>query len=156
MRNVVSIVPVVLALAALGCGSGSSGSSGNAATAEEVEHFARISVEDVAAGMAAPDRRLAVFDANDRETFDERHVPGATWVDYDGVTREQLPTDTSTPLVFYCYNEACSASHVAAESAIAMGFSSVSVMGAGITGWVAAGQPVEGPAPAAEPTTATQ
>jgi rhodanese-related sulfurtransferase len=115
-----------------------------------------MTVDEVAAEMAAADRRLAVFDANDRETYDERHVPGATWVDYDGVTREQLPADTSTPLVFYCYNEACSASHVAAESAVAMGFSSVSVMGAGITGWVAAGQPVEGPAAAAEGATATQ
>jgi hypothetical protein len=100
------VVSVVLALGAIGCGSGGSGTSGNAATAEEVEHFARMSVDEVAAGMAAADRRLAVFDANDRETFDERHVPGATWVDYDGVTREQLPSDTSTPLVFYCYNEA--------------------------------------------------
>lgn len=155
MRSVTCVV--LLALGLVGCGSGSSGSSGNATSADdEVEHFARMSVEQVAAGMAAADRRLAVFDANDRETFDERHIPGATWVDYDGVTREQLPSDTSTPLVFYCYNEACSASHVAAESAIAMGFSSVSVMGAGITGWVAAGQAVEGPAPHAEAATATQ
>jgi rhodanese-related sulfurtransferase len=152
MRHVT--MAAALALGALefgtsGCGAGGSSSGGSTAAASEAERFSRMSVDDVAAGIQAPDRRLAVFDANDRETFEQHHVPSATWVDYDGVTREQLPADTSTPLVFYCYNESCSASHVAAESAVAMGFSTVSVMGAGIAGWVAAGQPVEAAAPAA-------
>jgi rhodanese-related sulfurtransferase len=118
MRRI--LVASVCLSGALGCGSGNSGNAPVASSEEDVEHFARISVGEVATALA--EHRVAVFDANDRETFDERHVPGATWVDYDGVTREQLPTDTSSPLVFYCYNEACSASHVAAESAIAMGF----------------------------------
>lgn len=144
---------LVSALSAQGCGSTSSGEQSTAPT--EVQHFAQMTVEEVAAGLAASDRRLAVFDANSRETYDTRHVPGATWVDYDALTREQLPEDASTPLVFYCFNEHCSASHVAAESAVAMGFSNVSVMGAGIAGWAAAGQPVESAATPSAPSTTT-
>ena len=144
MPRFILFVSCALSLAVVGCSGGSQSSNTSTAANDEAQaHFTQISVEAVAAALAAPEHRVAVYDANHRETYDEHHVPGATWVDYDGVTREQLPTDTSTPLVFYCHNESCSASHVAAESAVAMGFSDVSVMGAGITGWVAAGQPVE-------------
>ena len=70
-------------------------------------------------------------------------VPGATWVHYDEVSAETLPADHATSLVFYCANEQCSASHVAANSAIDLGFSDVAVMGAGIDGWIASGEAVE-------------
>lgn len=143
-----------LVVSQLGCGSTSSGEQAAAPT--EVQHFAQMTVAEVAAAMAAPERRIAVYDANARETYDTRHVPGATWVDYDAVTRADLPEDQATPLVFYCFNEHCSASHVAAESAVAMGFSNVSVMGAGIAGWAAAGQPVEGAGAAPAPSTAAE
>jgi len=142
-----------LFVSALGCGSTSAGEQASAPT--EAEHFAQMTVAEVAAGFAAGDRRLAGFDANSRETYETRHVPGATWVDYDALAREQLPQDQSTPLVFYCFNEHCSASHVAAESAVAMGFSNVSVMGAGIAGWAAAGQPVESASAPSAPSTTT-
>ena len=70
-------------------------------------------------------------------------MPGATWVHYDSVTAEMLPTDHTASLVFYCANESCTASHTAAEAAVALGYSDVSVMGGGIQGWLAAGKPVE-------------
>lgn len=153
------VISSLLALVAVGCGSSSTASesaSTETTSGTETTSFAQISVADVAAGLSAPDRRLAVYDANHRETFDEHHVPGATWVDYHSLAREQLPEDASTPLVFYCYNEQCEASHRAAEGAVALGFRDVSVMGAGIAGWVAAGQPVEGAGPAPEGESATQ
>jgi rhodanese-related sulfurtransferase len=150
MKKISTVVLGLGMLSLVGCGggtaassSGSTTASGSGSTADSAPRFGQISVDEVAAGITGPERRLAVFDANSRQHYDERHVPGATWVDYDAIAREQLPTDAATPLVFYCWNESCSASHVAAESAIAMGFSSVSVMGAGIEGWAAAGQPVE-------------
>ncbi len=110
-------------------------------------HFSIIAVDDVARRVDAHDARLAVFDANSRETFDEHHVPGATWVHYDSVTADVLPSDHTMSLVFYCANESCSASHTAAEAAVALGFSDVAVMGGGIQGWIAAGKPVEGASP---------
>ncbi len=160
------VISCLVAVGAFGCGSANSGTSTSATSSStessvstsgtEAGSFAQISVADVAAGIEGPDRRLAVYDANHRETFDEHHVPGATWVDYHTMARAELPEDASTPLVFYCYNEQCEASHRAAEGAVALGFSDVSVMGAGIAGWVEAGQPVEGAGPAPETATATQ
>jgi thiosulfate sulfurtransferase len=145
---------VLLSLSA--CGSASSSetaATSSSSGAEAAPAFAMMSVDEVAAGItetASP--RLAVFDANSPETYAAGHVPGATWVDYDGVTAAVLPADTATPVVFYCANEHCSASHVAAETAIGLGYSRVAVMGAGIEGWQAAGQPTEA---AAAPATAT-
>lgn len=148
MKNVSSWVLGLGVLSLLGCGGGTTQSAGGTTAAQSAPRFAQISVDEVAAGIAGPERRLAVFDANSRETYDARHIPGARWVDYDAFAREELPEDPTTPLVFYCWNESCSASHVAADRAIALGFTSVSVMGAGIEGWVAAGQPVESTATA--------
>jgi rhodanese-related sulfurtransferase len=148
-----SIVSVLTA-----CGGSSAASTTTAETTEstgsEAPRFAQISVQDVSARITSTEAPIAVFDANSPATFAEHHVPGATWVDYDAVAAESLPTDHATALVFYCGNEQCHASHVAANTAIDLGFTDVSVMGAGIDGWVAAGQPVE-TAPSAE-ATATQ
>lgn len=146
---------VLLSLSACGGSTSSSeptATGGESTGAESTPAFAQISVDAVAAGItetASP--RLAVFDANSPETYAAGHVPGATWVDYDGVTAAVLPADPATPVVFYCANEHCSASHVAAEAAVGLGYTSVAVMGAGIEGWRAAGQPVE----TAEAATAT-
>jgi rhodanese-related sulfurtransferase len=87
--------------------------------------------------------RTVIFDANPHEMYVERHVPGARWVAYDGVTAKVLPADRSTPLVFYCANPACSASPRAARQAMALGWTNVFVMPEGIFGWVRAGLPVE-------------
>lgn len=157
--RILSVLFVALSLAACG-GSAASSSTSTASSetsgsetsssGEAAPRFAMISVDQVAERVAAHDAHLAVFDANHRETFDEHHVPGATWVHYDSVTADVLPADHATSLVFYCANEQCSASHVAAESAIDLGYTDVSVMGGGIQGWVEAGKPVETATPAAQ------
>lgn len=145
---------LVLSLLLAACGGGSTATEtasteSTESTGSETPAFAMVSVDAVAAGIA-PDatNRLAVFDANSRETFDAGHVPGATWVHYDSVTAEILPSDPAAPVVFYCANEGCGASHTAAETAVSLGHTNVAVMGAGIEGWRAAGQPVEAAAPA--------
>lgn len=140
------VVSLLLSLSACGGSSTetSSASSTDSTGAEAAPAFAMMSVEEVAAGIAeGASPRLAVFDANSTETYAAGHVPGATWVAYDGVSAAVLPADTTAPVVFYCANSHCSASHVAAETAISLGYSRVAVMGAGIEGWQAAGQPVE-------------
>ncbi len=144
---------VLLTLAALaGCGGTTSTPTETQAAATTSGHesnaaFSQMTIEQVAAGLAQGPGALAVFDANSPATYAEHHVPTATWVDYDGVTAEQLPADLAVPVVFYCANEHCGASHTAAEMAIGLGHSNVSVMGAGIQGWVDAGQPVESATP---------
>lgn len=102
--------------------------------------FAQVSVDEVEQGIQAGN--VSVYAAASPEVYAEHHVPGATRVDAD-FSRETLPEDTSRALVFYCGGPACRASHGAAERAIGYGFSNVSVMGAGISGWVEAGKPVE-------------
>lgn len=116
--------------------------------------FTIVSVDDVARHVDAHDGAIALFDANSRETYDTHHVPGATWVHYDSVTADVLPTDHAASLVFYCGNEECTASHTAAEAAAALGYTNVAVMGAGIQGWIDAGKPVETSAAAAAPAPA--
>ncbi|HEX7842678.1 MAG TPA: rhodanese-like domain-containing protein [Kofleriaceae bacterium] len=66
-------------------------------------------------------------------------IPGAVLLrDMDAV--DQLPADKARPLVFYCANPACGASHEAAEKAITAGYTHVHVLPDGIAGWVKAGK----------------
>jgi len=68
-------------------------------------------------------------------------IPGAVLLtDSDSYKLTELPGDKSKPLVFYCANTACGASHHAADKAIAAGYSNVKVMPEGIAGWVKAGK----------------
>jgi rhodanese-related sulfurtransferase len=71
-------------------------------------------------------------------------IPGAvlltSYSQYD-VARE-LPADKSTPLIFYCANRMCGASHYAAARAIRAGYRDVSLMPEGLHGWRLAGQPL--------------
>lgn len=147
MRSI-SLSLIVAALSMSACGNSEAATSSitseapRAAAAPEAPAFRMISVQDVAAAVTSHDAQTVVLDANRRETFNEHHVPGATWVGHD-VTAENLPADSAKRLVFYCANEECSASHTAARTAMQLGHPNVFVMGAGIQGWVAAGEPVE-------------
>ena len=70
-------------------------------------------------------------------------IPGAKLLSssskYD--VAKELPADKNTPLVFYCANTMCTASHSAAKKAIRAGYVNVSVMVDGIYGWKKAGKP---------------
>jgi rhodanese-related sulfurtransferase len=102
-----------------------------------------LSLAQVSERLKQGRERTVIFDANPHEMYVERHIPGARWVAYDGVTAKVLPADRSTPIVFYCANPACSASPQAARQAMALGWTNVFVMPEGIFGWVRAGLPVE-------------
>lgn len=68
-------------------------------------------------------------------------IPGAVLLtDYDAYAASELPADKARPLVFYCANDACTASHDAAAKARLAGHTQVKVLPAGIGGWVAAGK----------------
>jgi rhodanese-related sulfurtransferase len=84
-------------------------------------------------------------DANGPETRKNRGViPGAIRLtDYETFAASELPADKARPLVFYCANEQCGASHEAAAKALATGHTQVKVLTAGIKGWVDAGKQVE-------------
>ena len=110
--------------------------------------FKQVSVDDVEKSLAAlkQDKKpFAVFDANGKATRDSQGIiPTAILLpsssEYDLAL---LPKDKATPVVFYCANEKCTASHTAAKRAIKSGFVDVAVLPVGISGWVKAGKAVE-------------
>jgi hypothetical protein len=63
-----------------------------------------MSVDDVAARIAAADGKTFIYDNNSKESYAEGHVPSARWVDYDHVTAVDLPSDKGATLIFYCKN----------------------------------------------------
>jgi hypothetical protein len=64
-----------------------------------------LTVDEVAAKIAANDGKTVIYDCNGRERFIQGHLPGAHWVAYDEVTAADLPADKGTLLVFYCASE---------------------------------------------------
>lgn len=90
------------------------------------------------------DGRVVVVDNNTEARWAGGHVPGAINLDPADYELADLGTDDlDAPVVFYCGNGACAASHYAARRAVRMGFRDVRVMSPGITAWKAAGLPTE-------------
>jgi rhodanese-related sulfurtransferase len=84
-----------------------------------------------------------VFDNNSPEDFKEAHLPGAKWLYPFELDEKALPADKNATLVFYCYDEECTACHEGARRALKLGYKNVYIMPAGIQGWQKAGLPVE-------------
>jgi hypothetical protein len=98
----------LLALAAAPACAKSGHDAAKGGTTEEKELFGRLSIQELETKMAAAKAgqlKLAIFDNNQREVFDKRHIPGAKWVPFDKVQASDLPADKDTTLVFYCANE---------------------------------------------------
>lgn len=110
----------------------------------EKPKFKLIHVADLAAALKS-ETPPAVYDANTASTREHvGTVPTARLLSSSSKfdAAKELPADKKTPLVFYCANEQCMASHSAAAKAAAAGFADVSVMSDGIFGWRDAGQPL--------------
>lgn len=90
-----------------------------------------------------PAGELTLVDVNARQSWARARVPGAVNLDPERYTRTELPQDAARLLVFYCSGPLCRKAPLAARRARAMGFGRVRVLGAGISGWLAAGLPVE-------------
>jgi rhodanese-related sulfurtransferase len=100
---------------------------------------------EAVADALAKKQAVHIYDANSKERYDQGHVPTARWVPFNGVAVSHLPKDKSATLIFYCYNEMCSASTTAAKRALELGFTNVYVMPEGIEGWIESGQATEAP-----------
>ncbi len=108
---------------------------------EKKEAFGRLTIDQVNELIAKKDGYI--FDNNSKDTYAKGHVPTAKWVSFNDVKAADLPADKAAKLVFYCGNEHCGACHVAAESAIGLGYKNVFIMPAGIAGWQKAKQKIE-------------
>lgn len=102
-----------------------------------------VTVDELAALLAQ--KACVPVDANGARTRERQGViPGAVLLtDSADYLPSELPVDKATALVFYCANEACSASHEAAARARLAGRTDVRVLPAGIAGWKKAGKPTQ-------------
>ena len=130
---------LVLAPAIGGC-SKAKPEGGAAAKAADVPVM---SIDEVAVRLASGTCR--VVDANGAQLRkDVGVIPNAVLLsDYESYSLKELPEDKTTPLVFYCANEQCDASHVAARRARSAGYERVHVLAVGILGWAKAGRSVD-------------
>ena len=108
--------------------------------AGEADGLTEVSVEDLERQLAAG--ACQAVDANGNITRKRMGtIPGAVLLsDYEAFALAELPADKRRPLVFYCANEYCGASHEAAKRARFAGYTDVKVLPAGIAGWVKAGK----------------
>ena len=130
------MIPLLLAIAAgTGCAKAH---DDRAAATDQASAVAEVTVDQVDHMLA--DHTCQPVDANGTPLRQKMGVlPGAVLLtDMDAIG--ELPSDKTKPLVFYCANTQCSASHYAAEKAIAAGYTHVQVMPEGIAGWVKAGK----------------
>jgi rhodanese-related sulfurtransferase len=111
--------------------------------AAAADRFEVLHVGDLAQRLAAPGARISLWDANVEST--RTHVgviPGSHLLGPGEDPVARLPPDKAQPLVFYCANTYCTASHQAAERATDAGYTRVAVMVDGIYGWRDAKQPL--------------
>ena len=95
---------------------------------------------------------LRILDINAAKVFDDAHIPGAIRVSLNSIEETSQGWDKRTPIVTYCSDYNCMASHKVAEELLELGFSDVSVYAGGISEWYKLSKgnkdeyPVEGPA----------
>lgn len=95
---------MLIAIALLGCAKKEAAPSATPSTSEAKPPFREMTLDDVEKRIAKKDGKTFVFDANPKEVYDKRHVPGAVYVPDEGVTASLLPPDRSATLIFYCAN----------------------------------------------------
>lgn len=111
-------------------------------SAKKHADVAELTVDELDAQLAA--KTAQAVDANGEGTRKKMGViPGAIMLpETENWSPSELPSDKDKPLVFYCANTHCGASHEAAEKALTAGYKNVKVLPEGIAGWVKAGKKV--------------
>jgi rhodanese-related sulfurtransferase len=112
------------------------------ARAEEDKAAPDISINDLK--KAIEEKKVTVIDANGSDSFKSGHIPSA--IDFEANAeklKEVLPKDKDALIVAYCGGPQCGAYKAAAKAAVAMGYTNVKHLSAGISGWKTAGEKVE-------------
>jgi rhodanese-related sulfurtransferase len=98
-----------------------------------------ISISEVQERLGAPG--FFVFDITTPVSFRKSHLRGAVYLEPD-FTSDSLPPNEDAALVFYAFGPKDPSAVRAAKRAQLLGFSNVSVLRAGIFGWIRAGNSV--------------
>jgi len=107
MKKLGLIVAALAAVAMLGCSKTTSDANAKNDPHSEptAANLKSMTVDEVAAKIAANDGKTFIFDANPKEVWVNGHVPGAKWIDDEHVTADQLPAAKDALMIFYCHNE---------------------------------------------------
>ena len=103
-----------------------------------------VSREELQAKLASKTRPV-VLEALPAKYFLDGHLPGALHMPHDRVRAlaRAVVCDKGADIVVYCASRTCQNSHIAAETLTSLGYTNVSVYGAGKQDWVEAGLPLE-------------
>ncbi|HEV8378113.1 MAG TPA: rhodanese-like domain-containing protein [Tepidisphaeraceae bacterium] len=111
--------------------------------AEEVKlEYPDVSIKDLK--TAIEKKQATVIDVNGSESYRDGHIPTA--IDFEanaGKIEQLLPRDKNALIVAYCGGPQCMAYKTAAKKAVALGYTNVKHLSAGISGWKDAGERVE-------------
>jgi len=106
MKKLGLIVAALAAVAMLGCSKTQDAPAKNDPHSEPTAaNLKSMTVDEVAAKVAANDGKTFIYDANPQMVWAEGHVPGAKWIDDENVTADQLPAAKDALMIFYCHNE---------------------------------------------------
>ena len=87
-----------------------------------------------------------ILDANGSVSYHYGHIPGAIdFVAHQKDIARLLPVDKGSLIVAYCANEFCPHYLVAAQAAVALGYTNVRHFAPGIAGWRKSGGLIEAP-----------
>jgi rhodanese-related sulfurtransferase len=112
------------------------------ARAEEDKTAPDITITDLK--KAIEEKKVIVIDANGTDSFKSGHIPTA--IDFEtnaDKLKEVLPKEKDALIVAYCGGPQCGAYKAAAKAAVALGYTNVKHLSAGISGWKSAGEKVE-------------
>lgn len=104
--------------------------------------FQDVTIPEVKKAIATG--KATIIDVNGTESYKSGHVPGA--MNYSDISKDlasKLPADKSALVIAYCGGPACNAYTKAANAAVALGYTNVKHMSAGISGWLQAGEKTE-------------
>ncbi|MCI0570981.1 MAG: rhodanese-like domain-containing protein [Myxococcaceae bacterium] len=145
MKKLIGSLALVAALAAPAALAGEGENCHDKATTAAKSEVSKLGVAELAKLRQDPAKKTHVVDANTADFRAKNGViPGAILLTssarYDAA--KELPAAKAEKLVFYCANQKCGASHQAAARAMEAGYTDVSVLPVGLTGWKDAGQKV--------------
>ena len=113
-----------------------------ARAADEYQKPPEISIDDLK--KAIEDKAVTVIDVNGTDSYKDGHIPTA--IDFEAKAdklKDSLPKEKDALIVAYCGGPQCMAYRSAVKAAVALGYTNVKHLPAGISGWKSAGEKTE-------------
>jgi rhodanese-related sulfurtransferase len=112
------------------------------AVADDAKKVPDIAIKDLKAAIEK--KQVTVIDVNGTDSYREGHIPTAiNFEDAEKDLAKVLPKDKDALIVAYCGGPQCGAYQAAAKKAVALGYTNVKHLSAGISGWKGAGEKTE-------------